>query len=423
MSKVYFFTQGCSANVADSEIMAGRLKESGFTIVDDAESSDIIILNSCAVKGPTISTFRRTLKEFEKMEKPIVVAGCLPQAEQDLSILGEHSVVGLGHIDRIVEVVEETLNGSALRVLTRESASRLNKPKVRNNYLVEIVPISEGCMGNCAYCKTKLAKGDLVSYPEEDIVRHVKRAVRDGVLEVWITSQDTSIYGKDIGTNIVNLLKRIISIPGSFRVRLGMANPKPLLGFLDEFSWVMKNEKMYSFLHIPVQSGSNEVLKDMGRDYSVEDFKFIIRHLREEIPDITIATDIICGYPTESEEQFRESYELVKKIRPDVLNISRFWPMEGTRAAKLKPLDGGLVKSRSSSMTKLYHKIAREKNESWIGWKGPVYITERGKNNEYVGHNHSYKQVVVPCRRHLMGEIAEVKAVDADTFAIHGKLQ
>ena len=150
---------------------------------------------------------------------------------------------------------------------------------------------------------------------------------------MWLTSQDTACYGYDIDTNIVNLLKKILKMQRDFRIRLGMGNPDYFPDYLDELIEVFKDRRMYKFLHIPVQAGSDNVLKAMKRNYSISTFKNIIRKFRSNIPDITLSTDIICGYPDETDEDFEETIKLIKEIRPDVLNISRFWPRPGTIAA------------------------------------------------------------------------------------------
>ena len=212
---------------------------------------------------------------------------------------------------------------------------------------IEIVPISQGCLSYCSFCKTKHARGNLFSYSEKDIVRHISNAVKNGAKEIWLTSQDSSAYGLDISTNLARLLKRIVSIPRDFKLRVGMANPDYFKLFLDDFIEVLKNEKIFKFVHIPVQSGNNQVLKDMKRNYTVEDYKQIIDKIKKEIPSVTISTDIICGFPTETKEQFNDTLNLVKEIKPDIINIPRFWPRPGTVAARLKQIDGGEIKRRT----------------------------------------------------------------------------
>ena len=169
-----------------------------------------------------------------------------------------------------------------------------------------------------------------------------------------------------------------------------------------------KSDKIFKFLHIPVQSGNNEVLKAMNRYYRIEDFKKIIKAFRKTFPRITISTDIICGFPGETEKQFNDSLKLIKETKPSVLNISRFWSRPGTKAEKLKQIPGWIIKERSRALTKLFHEIALEQNRKWINWKGAVLIDEKGKNNTWVGRNLSYKPVIIK-GNHKLGDIVKVK--------------
>ncbi len=421
MVSVNFITQGCSANIADSEIMAGLLKENDFDITEDVIMSDIVIFNTCTVKGPTESFFKKRMKELKEIGKHIIIAGCIPQSEQELKAYEDCSMIGTYQVQNIVSVVEETLNGNIVRLLARENESRLNLPRVRKNDYIEIVPISHGCLGSCTFCKTKFARGALFSYDSKDIVRHISSAIKDGVEEIWITSQDLSAYGKDKGTNLANLLKEIISIPGGYKLRLGMANPDHILDYLDELIWIFKENKIYKFLHIPVQAGNNEVLKKMNRPYVVEDFKYIVKRFRDEIPGITIATDIICGFPGETKKQFEDTLDLVKELKIDVINISKYWARPGTVAAKMKQVPGAQIKERSAELTLLFKEISLEQNEKWIGKRCKVFITDKGKDNTFIGRNESYKQVIIESNIDLVGDWLDVEIHGVSIFGLKGR--
>jgi len=233
-------------------------------------------------------------------------------------------------------------------------------------------------------------------YPKEEIIEQAKAAVKDHIPEIWLTAQDTGCYGKDIDSSLPELLRELIEIKGDFKIRLGMCNPNHALEFLDELIEVYKSEKMFKFLHVPVQSGNDKILKSMKRKYKVEDFGYIVRRFREEIPEITIATDIICGFPGETEEQFQDSLDLIKETKPAVLNISRFWPRPGTVAEKMEDqLHGRDTKKRSSLLTDIAHNIFRMQNERWLNWKGEILIDEKGKDDSWVGRNLAYKPVIV----------------------------
>ena len=242
---------------------------------------------------------------------------------------------------------------------------RLNKEQKENNDLVEIVPINEGCLNTCSFCKTKQARGILFSYSIESIKEVVKSAVNRGVKEIYLTSQDTACYGFDIGTNLPELLKELISVKGNYKIRIGMMNPWHLRKIKKELFEVIKNRRIIKFLHIPVQSGSEKVLENMKRMHSVKEFEKIAEEFRKKFPrkkfpDSTIATDIIVGYPTEKEEDFEQTLKLIKKVKPEVLNISAFSSRPKTPASKLKQLSSEVIKERTRRLNKLYWEYRKK---------------------------------------------------------------
>jgi len=420
MTKVHIFTQGCSANMADSEVMAGAL-EKDYSIVDNINDADVVVFNTCTVKGPSESAFLRKLKEVESAGKKVVIAGCIPQSSERKRF-ESYSQIGTDQIGQIPIAVSHAVRGEAVSLLQHTNKPRLNVPKVRRNKFVEIVPISQGCLSACTYCKTKHARGALVSTPVAEIVRHISKAVEEGVKEIWLTSQDISAYGLDNDTNIARLLKSICSIDRDFKMRVGMGNPLFVTEFIDEYVEAFASDKIYKFLHLPVQCGSDVVLEDMKRGYTVNDFKLVVSKFREAYPQLCLSTDIICGFPSENVEQFEETVSLVEAVKPDSINISRFWPREGTQAAKMKQIDGLEVNRRSKKMTSLYHETALSNNRKWIGWEGQVLIVERAKNNGFIGRNFAYKQVIVASEDDLMGKTVTVEIVDATSFDLRSVL-
>ncbi|MFH1408580.1 MAG: tRNA (N(6)-L-threonylcarbamoyladenosine(37)-C(2))-methylthiotransferase [Nanoarchaeota archaeon] len=413
MVSIHFITQGCAANQADSEVMAGILAQEGHQIIGNEGHADLIVFNTCTVKGPTESFFKTKLKKLEQEGKTIILAGCIPQAEK--SFTTKHSIIGTYALEHITKVVNETLKGNLLVKLERENRARLNLPKCRLNPVIEIVPILHGCLGSCSFCKTKHARGELYSYPIEDIVRHISKAVEDGAKEIWLTSQDNSAYGKDIGSSLPALLKAICTIPRAFMLRVGMGNPEHMLPMLDELVAAYQHPKIYKFLHIPLQSGSDKVLKDMNREYTVAEFKEVVNAFKEAIPSISIATDIICGYPTENDQDFEYTKDVVRWAQPERINIARFWPRPNTPAAQLKQLTGDILKRRTKEMTAVYQEVAQQANDAWIGWKGTVLVTEKGKGNTMVARNEAYKQVIIDQVMPL-GEELEVNISFATPF-------
>ncbi len=422
MTKIYIETAGCSHNFADSEQMAGLLKEAQFQIIDDPEEADVIILNTCTVKTITENNFYKRLKEVEEKYpyKIIIIAGCIPQTEPKK--LKKHTLIGTKQIHNVVEAVEEALNDNIIKMLEMGEMPPLNLPRVRKNPVVEIIPISRGCLGACTFCKTKQARGNLESYSIEDIKNEVQNAIKEDVKEIWLTSQDTSCYGFDLKTNLANLLKELVQIPGNFKIRIGMMNPDHLVKFRDEFFEVFANEKIFQFLHIPLQSGSNKVLENMNRNYVVEEFHYLVKQIKEKFPRTTLATDIIVGFPGETDEDNWQTLTALRLLSFDVINISKFWSRPGTKAAKMKQLPTEVIKHRSKVITDIGHNIFRLQNERWLGWEGSIIIDEPGKEeNQFIGRNNSYKPVIIEGNFKL-GQTVNVKIVKTTTWDLRGEV-
>ncbi|MBN1503387.1 tRNA (N(6)-L-threonylcarbamoyladenosine(37)-C(2))-methylthiotransferase [Candidatus Woesearchaeota archaeon] len=420
MKQVFIKTYGCAVNQSDSEVMAGLLTHSGrYKIVDALNQADIVIVNSCTVKQSSERKFLKYLGAIR--DKLVILAGCVPQAETDKKRYHGYSIIGTSQITKVTHVLDEAIKSNTIHLLSFKNDSRLNLPKIRKNQIIEIVPVSDGCLGNCTYCKVKQARGSLLSYEKKEIIRQIKSAVQEGIKEVWLTSQDMGCYGLDIKTNLIELLKEVVAINGNFYIRIGMANPNYILPMLNDLIKIYKNEKIFKFLHIPVQSGNNRILGLMNRKYTVQDFKKIIYEFRKQIPEITISTDIICGFPTETKKDFNDSLELIKEAKPDVLNISRFWPRPGTRAEKLKQIPGWETKNRSRKLSEFFDKISVEKNKRWLGWKGEALIDEFGKNNTLIGRNYAYKQIIIK-GDYTLGKTAKVKINNATKHDLRGEV-
>jgi len=426
---VYVKTWGCAHNSSDSEYMAGQLAAQGYNITQEKDSADLWLLNSCTVKNPAEEHFKNEINKGLDNNKKVVVAGCVPQGKQTSDYLKGLSMIGVQQIDRVVEVVEETLKGNSVKMFNTKreegkkiGGAKLDLPKIRRNPLVEIIAINTGCLNQCTYCKTKHARGELGSYPPEEIVARAVQSFQEGVCEIWLTSEDTGAYGRDIGTSLPELLWKLVEvIPEGCRLRLGMTNPPYILDHLDEMAKILNHDRVYTFLHVPVQAGSDAVLADMKREYNVADFEKVVDFLRERVEGITIITDIIAGFPTETEEDFQETMNLVKKYKFPSLFINQFFPRPGTPAAKMKRIPTQDVKKRTKEITEFFHTYKPYENR--LGKIYTVLVTETSHDgNYYVGHNEFYEQILVPKRPELMGKMFEVKIVDSCKFSMTGQL-
>jgi len=439
--QVFIRSFGCASNIADGEVLASCLGRSGFNLVQTLKDANIVIFNTCAVKGPTEDRMIELLRKVPK-DKFLIVAGCLPLInwQRLQSEVRFNGVVGPAAGERIVEVVNRVLNGEHVVCLdeANNAMPQLKAPLFRVNPVVSIVPVCYGCLGICTYCCVRFARRQLRSYTPQKIVNRIHEDLRQGVREVWLTGQDLSVYGFDLSFNLADLLRTIFTSEYSadFWVRMGMMTPKGLIS--EDFSLCKqlcnayskyggeKNNKKLShghlfwFLHIPVQSGDDEVLKLMKRGYTVSDFKRVVESFRLACPNISLATDVIVGFPSESEEAFHNTLRLLEEIKPDIVNVSKFFPRPRTEAAllvktesklKVKPKD---IKIRSEMTSKVVRRIALEKNKTWINWEGLVLIDEQGKTKgTWIGRNYAYKPIVLKSQQNLLGKSLHVRIIDA----------
>ncbi len=422
--KVCIETYGCSANVNDSEIMAGLLSKSGHQIVAAAEEADAVIVNTCTVKGPTEAKIRSRIKQLQKNgeSKRIVVAGCMAEAQTGTvqKLAPAAAVIGTHKINEIVDVIE----GRKSLAVGGSSIDKASLPKLNFNDVVSIIQINEGCLGACTFCITKLARGNTFSYPIGTIRNSVEESVKAGCREVWLTSQDTGTYGLDRRADLPQLLQGICTVEGDFFVRVGMMNPTLANHLLQPLIDAFKHDKVFKFLHIPLQSGSNSVLAAMKRGYKVETFRKIVAEFRKQLPQLTIATDIICGFPTETDEQFEETVAIIAELKPDVVNVSRFWPRPGTAAARLKRLPDKVVMGRSRKLHALAKRLALERNLEWVGWKGRAVVDEKGKEpGTFVARNFAYKPIVLSWSTDLLGKPVNVEITGAEVTCLKGSVQ
>ncbi|MHA1874357.1 MAG: tRNA (N(6)-L-threonylcarbamoyladenosine(37)-C(2))-methylthiotransferase [Candidatus Heimdallarchaeaceae archaeon] len=416
--RIYREVYGCSANVADYEIASGLLERNGFKLVNNENQSDLNILFTCVVKTPTSNRMIHRIKELTKLNKPLIVAGCMPKTEKEVieKINPKASLLGPDSIEKVVDVVNATLSGKKIVILKDLRKPKICLPRIRKNPVIHICEISTGCLSNCSYCEVKYARGKLFSYPTDLIAEEIRQSLKDGCKEIWLTSQDCGCWGRDFNSNLPQLLDKISKIDGKFFIRIGMMNPLHTKDIVDELIDSYKSEKIFKFLHLPVQSGSDRILEKMNRGYRVRDFIEIVRRFREEFSSMTLWTDVIVGFPGETEEDFKKTIALIKKIKPDVVNISKFGPRPGTEAAKMKQLPSELINKRSKKLTKVVKKIQLKKNEGWVGWEGEVLIDEVNKN--FIGRNFAYKPIIL--KEGKLGKFKRIKITHSSSTSLFG---
>lgn len=398
--KIFIYTYGCTFNKADSQIMAGILtKEEDITITENVEDADVIIVNTCYVKLPTESKVINKIKDLqtEFPEKKIIIGGCMVEVDAKKldNIAPNCSWIGPHQLNKTVEVVRETYNGSIVRQTGFSTNSKVCKPKLSDNPYVHVIQICEGCLGSCTYCCTRLARGKLISYPIKDIVAEAEEAIKKGAVEIELTAQDTSAYGKDTGEKLYELINQVSNIEGNFKIRIGMMNPNNIGEDLDLLVDSFKSDKVYNFLHLPIQSGSNKTLKDMNRGHTVEFYKKIVKKFKDEIPSLTLATDIIVGYPTETDDDFNETLNLVKELQFNIIHISKYRHREGALSSVLPEIDSSVMNRRSKELTDIKSEITKIENEKFLNSIMNVLVVEEGRKGGFIAKSDSYIPVVV----------------------------
>lgn len=420
MAKIFVEAYGCSASFADSEMISGLIVNGGHTLVESSSESDLNVVVTCSVKDATANKMIHRIKSLKS--KPLIVAGCLPKAEKDTveKFTEKASMLGPNSLGKTLQVIDSTLKGRKQIALEDSDLSKVGLPKIRLNPIVGIVEIASGCMSECTFCQTKLSKGDLSSYRLGDIVRQVQTEIKEGCKEVWLTSTDNGCYGFDIGTDLPTLVNSVSEIPEDFMVRVGMMNPMYMPRIKEKLIESYENNKVFKFIHIPVQSGSDKILHDMKRGHTAGTFREIVKKLKARFGEFTISTDIIVGFPSETEEDFQKTIELLDETKPDVVNLSKYSPRPGTDAAEWNQIDIAEVKRRSKIIFEQINKISSNNNKKWIGWKGKVLFDEK-TDDGVKGRNYAYKPVFVENNVDI-GQSHIVEITDVTVNTLLGKI-
>ncbi len=395
-NKIFAEVYGCSANLSDFEIALGSLTKEGYKIVDDVNDSDLNIIFTCIVKTPTAHRMIHKIKELTKSKKPLIVAGCMPKTEKYIieGINPHASLIGPNSLEKFPDAVKSALSNEKT-ILTKDSKKpKLCMPRVRRNQIIAICEIASGCLSRCSYCETKFARGKLFSYPKGLILKEIKNSLNQGCKEIWLTSQDCGCYGMDMDSSLPELLQNICKVKGKFFIRIGMMNPTHVKHMLDDLIDSYRLEKIFKFLHLPVQSGSNRILKRMNRGYSARDFKNIVKKFKKEFPLLTLSTDVIVGFPSEKNNDFQKTLDLIKEVKPDIVNISKFGPRPGTEASKMEQLPRETINDRTKRLVGLVERIKLDGNQKWLNWMGEVLIDEVGRKGGVISRNFAYKPVL-----------------------------
>ena len=425
-------SQGCAANFGDGEKIA-RVFAEDYRVVfgmpkeatnGETEKPAAFVLNVCTVKGNSgaLKLLREAMSTAP--EARLFITGCAPKDFRE----------------EVAKITDKVIYTSLKELLAsdchaphgarndaqdfRDHRGARKDIPLRESPLVGIVNIEEGCLDACAYCSTRLVKGRLHSYPAADIVQQVKRLVADGCIEIQLTGQDCGCYGFDTGTNLAELVSQILDeVPGNYKMRLGMGNPRHMQRYSDALLKCFEDERVYKFIHLPVQSGSEDILKAMNRKHSAQDYVDLAEAFNR-IPRFTLSTDLIVGFPGESERDFQDTLAILEKTRPTVCNITRFVPRPNTPAFNMQGAVPDSIKhERSAALAEAFQRIAAENNSRWIGTTETVVIEKNGyRKGTYIARNAAYRPVAITSEAPLRpGERFTVTITAAEPFALIGK--
>ena len=423
MKRVSFYTLGCKVNQYETNGMIQKFQEAGYEVIDiENEISDVCIVNTCTVTNMSDRKSRHTLRKVkEKNSNAIIVAtGCYAQvAKEELNNMPEIDIVlGNDEKNEIVEYVERFLHNRAKIVEIEDISEQKEFIDMGQITYTEktraVVKIQDGCNQFCSYCIIPFARGRVRSRNSESIIQEIAEIVKKGIQEVVITGIHISSYGRDFNNQngLIELLEKINNINGLKRIRLGSLEPKIMEE--DFIQRLVKLEKVCHHFHLSLQSGCDEVLKRMNRKYTTEEFRTIVERLRKAYNDVILTTDIIVGFPGETDEEFNKTYEYLKQIKFYKMHVFPYSPRKGTIAANMpNQVIRNIKEQRSRKLIELSNNNQKQYNEQYIGKVVEVLFEDR-ENEFYKGHTQNYILVKYKTDKNLENIIEKVKISKAD---------
>ena len=431
--KYLILTYGCQMNVHDSEYISGIMEDMGYEKTEEMDMADVIIVNTCAIRENAHNKAEgmlgriKHLKE-EKDDIIVIFCGCMAQEEGLVNKIKDYKwidiICGTHNYHKIPEYISEYMQkGNLCEVYSIEGNVIENIPVKRDSKYTAWVNIQYGCDKFCTYCIVPYTRGKQRSRKSEDIIEEVRELYNNGYQEVTLLGQNVNAYGKDFQNDydFADLLGEV-SATGIPRIRFVTSHP---WDFTDKMIEVIsKCDNIMPYVHLPIQSGSDRILKLMGRKYTIKEYLEIVRKLRESIPNVSITTDIIVGFPGETEEDFQKTLDIVNQVKYDLAYTFIFSPREGTPAAKMKdntPMEE--KKDRLARLNELINKYALESNKKM---KDKVYdvliLGESDKDDKYMGYTDNMKLVNVKCNEKYVGKIVPVKITEVKTWSLDGEI-
>lgn len=423
MKKVAFITLGCKVNQYETNSMIQKFIQKGYEIVEATQEADIYIVNTCTVTNMSDRKSRQMLRRVkEQNPKALVVAcGCYVQvAKEEVESIKEIDfVLGNNEKKEIVERIEKCEEQSQKNKEIEDVMQQKEYVELGTTTYTEktraVIKVQDGCDRFCSYCIIPYARGRVRSRKPENILTEIEKIAQKGIQEVVITGIHIASYGKDFEKEykLIDLLEEINKIQGIQRIRLGSI--EPLLITKEFIERLSKLEKICHHFHLSLQSGCDETLKRMNRRYSTIQFKEIVERLRNTYEDVILTTDIIVGFPQESEEEFEQTYKFLKQIKFYKMHIFKYSPRKGTKAAQMsRQIDGKVKEERSQKLIELSNRNQKEYNKKYIGKRIEI-LCEEEKNGYYQGHTKNYILALIKAQENLENKMVKARCTNSET--------
>ncbi len=435
MEKTFHITTfGCQMNEHDSEIMAGMLLEKGFTPVKERKDADVAIINTCSVRENADKRFFGTLGQLKRRKKEnpdflVCVCGCMMQQQHVIDTIKAKYpwvdiIFGTHNIHRFPELVENALHEKKKQVEIWSDGGEIveNMPCKRLHKSKALVNIMFGCNNFCTYCIVPYTRGRERSRKPSEILREVRELVSDGVKEIMLLGQNVNSYKGEGDTDFADLIYMLNDVEGLERIRFMTSHPKDLSDKL--IRAFADCDKLCKNIHLPVQSGSSRILKEMNRRYDKEKYLQLVEKLRETVTGITMSTDIIVGFPGETEEDFEETLDLVRKVRYDSAFTFLYSVRKGTPAETYEnQIPEDVKHQRFNRLVDLVNQISAEKNAAYVGTMQKVLVEGPSKTNSrtFTGRTDGFKLVNFRGDASMTGKIIDVKITKSSTFSLEGE--
>ena len=441
MKKVYIETMGCQMNKSDSERMFGMLSHLGYGETENPKDADLVMVNTCSIRQLSEDKAFSQIGvwgQWKKTSKPdlkIGFCGCVAQQKMKEVfrrapyvdfVLGTHKIYSLPEIIKRIQNGERVLECTETNATEDDKAAQyeINRVKSVNAW----IPITEGCNNFCTYCIVPYTRGRERSRTPEIIIKEAKQALKDGFKEITLLGQNVDSYGKDFkdrNYRLADLLRELNALEGQFRIRFVTSYPTDITDEL--IDTVVELDKVCEYFHIPMQSGSSEVLKRMNRRYDRETYKKIVEKVRTKVPDVTITSDFIAGFPGETEEQFAETLSAIDEFELDYSNTAAYSPREKTVAARWVDefIDEDTKTERLARLNEKVRENCLKSNQKYVGRTLEVLIenfeNHKGKN-VITGRTRNNKIVHISCDTDRTGEFLNAKIIGTKTWYLQGEL-